>query len=283
MIRYHMHLAPRAVKTLVILPGRTEPGLKYAELAYDLQSPDLNVFILNHQGQGGSERLLRDTDKGHVLHHRDYVNDFTQFMDEVVLPLTKDTAHYLLAHSMGGSIAIPYLHAHHGVFKRAVLSAPMLQMNTDPYQEAVALLLSQALFLAGKGTDYAPDRGPYRPETDVFETNIVTHSKVRFETNKSLFLNDPSLIVGGPTVRWVLENLKASRRLVSMARSIQTPLLILQAGQDKLVVNPRQNKFCSKAPQCSLMLLQQAHHEILAEQDAIRDPAMARVKSFLGF
>lgn len=279
-IRYRSQVHPDALRTLVILPGRSEPMLKYAELMFDLQSPQLNIFIMDHQGQGESPRLVR-SDAGHVRRFSDYVRDLRQFMRDVVIPQSAGTERVLLAHSMGGAIAIHYMRQVPTAFTRAVLSAPMLKLNTAPYSETVALWYARALFLAGKGAAYAPGRGPYRPDEDMFESNDVTHSRVRFESAKSVFTNSPELIVGGPTVRWVKEAITASKKTTGLARHITAPILIFQAGKDEIVENSRQASFCAKAPSCQITLLPGAKHEVLAESDPIRNKVLERLKSFL--
>ena len=268
-------------KTLVILPGRTEPALKYAELVYDLKDMGFNIYVLDHQGQGASDRLLKNSDKGHVDHFVDYARDLSGWMDEVVLPESKNQERYLIAHSMGGTIGVTYLAYGRDVFKKAVLSAPMMELNTRPYTEAVARNLSGALVLIGQGSKYAPDRGPYIPENDTFEKNEVTHSEARFDIAKAIFVTWPELVVGGPTNRWVNQSLKTTKKIDTIADKIKIPMLLLQAGEDLIVKLPRQTSFCAKAPNCKLIKYDTSMHEILQEKDSIRNEAMKEIRNFL--
>ena len=41
---------------LVISPGQGEPALKYAELVYDLKDTGYDIFVIDHRGQGASDR-----------------------------------------------------------------------------------------------------------------------------------------------------------------------------------------------------------------------------------
>ena len=279
-IRYRYQVHTKALRTLVILPGRTEAMIKYAELMFDLHSPNVNIFIMDHQGQGESERLVT-LDGSHVRRFSDYVNDFRQFMRQVVIPTSGDTERMLLAHSMGGAIAVHYLHAAPTAFSKAVLAAPMLKIVTAPYSELVALWYARILSLAGKGDEYAPGQGPYLPDTDTFESNLSTQSKVRFDYGKRFWLENSQLIVGGPTASWVKENIKGSKKSIKLAAQIKTPMLIFQAGQDQIVVNSRQNTFCTRAPQCQITLLTNARHGLLNEKDEIRNKVIERIQSFL--
>lgn len=281
-LKYYYSYHPSRTKNLVIVPGRTEPAIKYAELIYDLSSSKLNIFILDHQGQGESQRLLKDSHKGHVLYFSDYIRDFSLFIDEVVLPRTNSEL-YLLAHSMGAAISVHFMKENPTLFKKAVLSSPMMELNTEPYTETVARYFFSLLVLAQRGTHYAPDRGPYVPDEDTFQNNEVTHSLARFEISKFLFTDQPKLALGGPTNRWVNQSLKATKNIARLAPEIRTPILLFQSGLDLIVRPRRQEEFCQKHNNCRFKLFPQAHHEILMEEDYIRNEALRDITLFLGF
>jgi lysophospholipase len=277
-LKYFSLTNTRNDKSLVIVPGRTEPALKYAELIYDLKDLGFDIYIMDHQGQGESSRILADTNKGHVKEFKNYVTDFELFMNQVVHRSSNPV--YLIAHSLGGAITTHYMAAHKTVFKKAVLVAPMLEMNTAPYSETIARYYSKLLVTVGKGNNYAPDYGPYKPETDVFETNVYTHSPARFDVTKHIFVAYPALVVGGPTARWVHESLLATKDTEKL--SIETPILMFQAGLDQTVKPGRQDSFCKKGHQCELIHIPDAFHEILMEKDVIRDDVLNQIKLFFG-
>lgn len=280
-LKYFFEVKPENRKNLIIVPGRTEPAIKYAELIYDLRHWNHNIFIFDHQGQGESDRLLKDHHKGHVIRFTDYVRDFELFIDQVVKPHGASDF-YLIAHSMGAAISVRFMEKNPDFFEKAVLSAPMFELNTKPYSEQVARYFSGLLILARRGTHYAPDRGPYIPEEDTFEVNEVTHSPVRFEASKYLFTRFPHLAVGGPTSRWVNQSLKGTRNIDGIASKIETPILLLQAGMDLIVKPRRQDAFCKKA-HCQFKLYPESHHEILMEKDSIRDQALTDIAAFFRF
>jgi lysophospholipase len=280
-LNYYSFCSSKNTKTLVILPGRTEPALKYAELVYDLRNLGFNIYVFDHQGQGSSDRLLKGTDKGHVKIFVDYARDLSGWLDEVVIPETKNQERILISHSMGGAISAIYLAYGKNVFNKAVFSAPMMELDTKPYAETIARLLSGSLVLVGQGTKYAPDRGPYVAENDTFEKNEVTHSQGRFDIAKAIFVTWPEMVVGGPTNRWVNQSLKATKDIETIAPKVTIPILFLQAGKDLIVKLPRQDAFCHKAPNCKLIKYDESMHEILQEKDSIRDLAMTEIKNFL--
>jgi lysophospholipase len=277
---FKYRLNAETTSSVVVLPGRSEPLFKFAEVLFDLSSEKANFFIIDHQGQGQSQRTLKDSQKGYVRHFDSYVDDVEQFMDEVVVPKSKNKALFLLSHSMGGAIATRYMARHPQQFERSVLSAPMLKINTDPYPEFAARLLASTLALAGKGANYAPGKGPYKADEDTFQKNTATHSRVRFDLNKAELLAHPEQIIAGPSVRWVEQSLKATKKSDQLARNIQTPVLLFQAELDTYVMNDRQTSFCTLSPSCKMVRFTGSYHEILQERDAIRGKAIDKIRSY---
>jgi lysophospholipase len=280
-LNYYSFTSHSNLKTLVVLPGRTEPAIKYAELVYDLKDQGYNIYILDHQGQGASDRRLNDLHKGYVKHFSDYVQDFSDWLEEVVIPETINQERFLLAHSMGGTIATLYLAKSNEVFKKAILTSPMMQIDTKPYTEPVGRALTSLLVGVGLGKKYAPGKGPYIHAEDTFEHNEVTHSTMRFNMSKNIFLTWPELILGGPTNRWVNQSLKITKNINSLSDKIRIPLLLLQSGKDLVVKPARQTLFCGAISNCQLIHFTNAYHEIFQESDEIRNKAMRETISFL--
>ena len=52
--------------TVVVLPGRNECIEKYFETVRDLSDRGFATAVLDWRGQGGSDRLIRDAQRGHV-------------------------------------------------------------------------------------------------------------------------------------------------------------------------------------------------------------------------
>lgn len=123
-IRYVRFSAPQHQRVVVISPGRIESYVKYPEVAYDLFQRGYDVMIIDHRGQGRSGRLLADSHRGHVVNFADYVEDFTRFYQQAVLPLGY-RQHFALAHSMGGAILAQFLARQPQAFAAAALCAPM--------------------------------------------------------------------------------------------------------------------------------------------------------------
>jgi lysophospholipase len=121
-----------------------------------MRAKKTNLYILDHQGQGASERLLTDSHKGYVEHFVDYARDLSGWLDEVVVPETEGQDLYLIAYSMGVTIGTLYLAYGKPIFKKAVLSRPMMKINNNPYKENIERLLTNFLVPAGQGKNMLP-------------------------------------------------------------------------------------------------------------------------------
>ncbi len=268
--------APRAC--VVLLPGRTESVLKYAEVIFDLQKAGFSVAAMDLRGQGASQRLL-PTPLGHVEHFEDYITDYEQFIREIVIPHFGQCKRVALAHSLGGAITTAVIQRNPDFFLGAALSAPMYQVRTNPYPERIAQGVLRVMIALGKANQASPDRGDYQHDPD-FEHNEVTHSSARFEMNATIERENPGIKVDRPTVRWVSESIRATQAIRKNAESVSIPLLIFQAEADRIVRKEAQTDFCSRARHCERVPYAGAYHEILMEKDEVRNDAMTRLQAF---
>jgi len=81
----------------------------------------------------------------------------------------------------------------------------------------------------------------------------------------------PELALGGVTYGWLGATLESIEILLKpgFAEKIQTPVLMISAGSDRVVSNKAQQLICSAMPACRLEIIPGARHEILNETDAV--------------
>lgn len=275
-------------KNLIISSGRSEGYLKYKELSYDLFSLGYNIFLLDHRGQGLSDRALDNRHKGYVEDFQYYVDDLATFIEHIVQPHCNFEGNfhkpYLLAHSMGGAISARYLQDYPDSIQAAVLSSPMFGFNSGGVPTAIAQSL---ITITAKLNHWFDDTPWYflgqqdHTETE-FTNNRLTHSPLRFQQFSELYTQTPALQLGGVTVKWLTESLTALETIFAKVDKITTPTLVIQAGADKIVSNQAQNEFCQQLHQVQVkscpagkpLVIKGAYHELFFESDIYRQQAL---------
>ncbi|MGB0895453.1 MAG: alpha/beta fold hydrolase [Parashewanella sp.] len=265
---------PNSDKAIVISNGRIESYVKYQEMFFDLHQQGYCIYALDHRGQGLSSRLTDDPQIGHIDQFSDYVDDFKIFIDSIVLPAQHKFL-YLLAHSMGSTIATLYLQGDQNTFKAAVFSAPMYGIKLPLPKPFIYWLAKQ---FANKKPNYVISGTPYQSKP--FKGNRLTQSAARYRWFRELYQQQPSLQLGAPSDQWLIEALDAAESCEQALQKISTPILILQAQCDKIVDNKAQNKFAENLKEGKLITFISAKHELFVESDHIRNQVMDELLNF---
>ncbi|OGO75960.1 MAG: hypothetical protein A2203_01415 [Chromatiales bacterium RIFOXYA1_FULL_46_5] len=278
------HPTPRA--EIVLSPGRIEAGQKYQEFCFDLYQSGFTVHLIDHRGQGLSDRINGDRHLGDVADFQHYVQDFALWLQCHIVP--QQQAPLLgLAHSMGSAILCRYLqqHAQHN-FKGAIYCSPMFGIQSKPLPQAVATtlvrLLSKLHSLSNRQHSYFPGQRPYQRRP--FSGNHLTHSEGRYQQFQQLYQQQPELQLGGVSARWLQQALLAIDELQGAA-VLALPQLIIQATEDPVVDNHMQLRYQQKHQQqkqpCELIKIEGALHEIIFESDPLRNQLFTALNRFL--
>ncbi|EJA3104623.1 alpha/beta fold hydrolase [Vibrio vulnificus] len=273
---------PQHKKAVLVVNGRIESAWKYQELLFDLYRQGYDVYSYDHRGQGLSDRLVKDSDIGHVYEFDDYILD----MEAVIahFDFSAYQQRHIVSHSMGGAVATRYLQTHpqHG-FDKLVLSAPMFGIDLPWYISPVAMAVSQILTAVYPTPTYAPGHKSYYEKP--FEDNPLSQSQARYQWFRQLYRDKPELQVGGPSTRWVWQGLMAAKQCILLTRQLTIPVLLLQAGGDRIVSNQAQSQFFKKLhktnKQSELVVIEGAQHELLFEKDHFRNQALSAMFRFL--
>lgn len=264
---------------VIVLPGRTEPTKKYAEVVYDLSHLDVDFFMWDPRGQGYSDRLLSDIQKGYVESYKDYITDFTTFMKNEVIGKYENV--YIVAHSMGAAISLRYVQLNPGVIKKMVLSSPMLQLKTQGLPESATVGIMGFLKTIGKKRDYIPGGGPLDKPVP-FSENRVTASEDRYAMAREIDAKEPELLMGSATVNWVFEAIRMTKKIFRNRKKLRsTPILMFQAGNDEFSKDRRQRVLCEQSANCTLERFEDSKHEMFQERDVIRDKVMNLTEDFI--
>lgn len=272
-------LEARNKSLLFILPGRGESSLKYSEICYELRGHGFDIVVLDHRGQGFSERGDAPDGLGHVCDWNNYVNDVDEIVDHFK-ELKKYKRTIVLAHSMGGAISLAAKIKNPNFCDGMILSSPMLKVNTFNVPSFIARTALSGL----TSTQLRLAPVPFYRGQDalkVFGDNNLTSSRERFEFFLELRKKHPQIFVGAPTTQWVHEALKLNHFIWKKKAALDCGILIMQAGEERIVCNDTQDNFARHVGNCRLIKLKDSLHEILQERDDIRNRALVQVHKFL--
>lgn len=275
---YEQYLLEQPNAHITISHGFTESSQKYKEVIYYFLKSGYSVSTLDHRGHGLSERNVDDLCKVYITDFNFYLSDLKTFMDTVVIPDTAELSHLLYAHSMGGAIGSLFIEDYPGYFDAAVLSSPMMEIDTGSYPKPVAIFLTKCMLLLGQGERYIFGQGPYEALMTP-EENSPT-SAARFSYLASKIANTPYLQVSGGSFSWLNASMKATKKLINNADKANIPILLFQAEHDELVLPGGQYQFVNKAPNATLISVPETNHEIYFTNNSIMIPYFNRVLDF---
>ncbi len=257
--------------TVILLGGRTEFMEKYAETIQKLNQRGYSIYSFDWRGQGLSTRMLANRHKGFVRSYGDYLRDLDIFINIIVEPEAVSPL-IILAHSMGGHIALRYIHDHPGKIDRAVLVAPMIDIMANSFFRYLVRGFTRISVKAGLGHVYTLGSGNYSPAKVKFEGNRLTSDPERFMDEQRAIADNPKLALAGVTYGWLSATFESVDILTQpgYVGTIKTPVLIVSAGSDRIVSVEAQKAICSAIPNCKFTLIKDSMHEILKETDSIQ-------------
>jgi lysophospholipase len=265
-LRAALFPAKTPIGSVVISAGRTEFIEKYLEVAAELVGRGYTVLIHDWRGQGLSTRLLPDRLKGHAAGYEAFVADHAALLDAFQDRLPKPWIG--LSHSMGGCLTAMALARGETRYAACIFSAPMWGIAGLP--KGVAHAAAATMVALGRGNDYA--LGVSDPYSVAYESERLTHDRVRYDRTRAQILALRDLALGGVTWGWIKASFDAIawlQRSKAVAQ-ISTPMVVLAAAEEKLVDNRGSRIVAGRVPSARFMEVPGAYHEILMETDDIR-------------
>jgi len=269
--------------TIVMLPGFRESVEKYFETAQEMKERGFDVWIMDWRGQGGSERYLQDNPQ--KMHHEGYdeqIETLHQFTQTVVDKAPSGPM-MMVAHSMGAHIGLRYLKEHEGVFDSAILTAPMLDINTGTLPKPLARQMAKFAKAGNYLDKYIPGGSDWSEEKNAFKDNNKTGDEARFKSTLDLVRTNPDLKTGDPTYGWVYHSFQSIDILnqEDYLKGIKTPILLQISEHENVVDKPAQERAAGLLPNCKRVDIPGAQHEIWQESDALRKGWLDKVDTFL--
>jgi lysophospholipase len=256
----------RARGSVVVSPGRSEPIEKYFEVVQDLLDRGFVVLVHDWRGQGLSHRALPDRLKGHAAGFKEFLGDYQALLAAFETRLPKPWI--ALGHSMGGCLTMLALATGETRFAAAVLSAPMLGLNTGGKPSggarALAWLMSRSRY---KGDYVLGDVGD--PFVQSFPKDALTHDAARYARHRAQIKANPDIALGGITWGWTDFAFAACAwlRRAKGVEAVSIPVTIVAAGQDTRVLIADEKSIAGRLPKGRYVEIPDAFHEILIETD----------------
>jgi lysophospholipase len=254
---------------------------KQFETIRDLAARGLSIWCLDWRGQGRSTRPKRWP---HRPRARRFDRDAAELAQFAAAKLQGGAPRVLVAHSMGGAIALLCLHRNPGLFDAAILSAPMLGLLNARTPPTLLRAVTGPARLAGFGICRLPGTRRWRPDRPPTpEMSRISSDAERCRIRHAWISMEPALRLDQPTYGWLDPALKLISRIAKprFLRAIATPILLGSAGREHVVVPAAHLRAARLLPDCTLFQLPESKHEPFLERDAIRDVWFDRVERFL--
>lgn len=262
--------------SVLLIQGRNESIEKYFETVEDLLGRGFAVCTFDWRGQGGSDRVHRDN-LCHVESYADYDRDLDAVVRQVFLP-DCPPPHFALAHSMGALLCLRAASAGRIRFDRMVLLAPMLAFSrvASPSMRTVRTMARMGLFLGMD--DRAISRKPWVKWKELHPRDEPRQAKA-----SAIFRASPQLRCGIPSVRWLHSAVLAMQEAVrpEFRAAIRIPSLLVIASRDTVVANDPIERFATGLRSGAPLILPGAQHEVLMEENPIRDAFWAAFDAFV--
>lgn len=267
--------------SILFFPGRGDNYEKYLETLEEWHRAGWRVTAADWRGQAGSGRLGNDAVTGHIGDFADWIADLAAFWRD--WKRATPGPHVLAGHSMGGHLVL------RGVLDGAVdpdaliLSAPMLGF-VGPLSNWLGQAAAKIMCLLGDRRRPAWKWSEKPGELPEARKDLLTHDPDRYADELYWREKRPELVMGPGSWGWV-ERAYASIRAIfapGCLEAVQLPVLLIGTSNDKLVAMSAIEDAARRLPHAQLVRFgAEAHHEILREEDTVRDRAMAATLAFL--
>jgi len=252
------HELPSPRARVLIVHGYAEHRGRYAELTARLMAEGFECHLFDLRGHGGSGGAL-----AHVAQFSDYLEDLAL----VVRHVRRDARPLILvAHSLGGLIALAYVRRSGADVDALAVSSPYLRpaFRVPAVKKGMAAVASRVAptMKFASGLD---------PQWLSHDERIVT-----------AYATDP-LVFRITTPRWFIEVERAQRELLDGAAEIRLPLLMQLGEEDRIADHRRSIEVFRRIGSADKTLVPYAglRHEIYNElaRDRVIDDLLAWLRS----
>lgn len=268
--------------SLLFMPGRGDCYEKYLETLDHWHTLGWHVTAADWRGQAGSGRLGSDDVTGHIDDFSTWVADLAAFWRE--WSAATPGPHVLAGHSMGGHLVLRAVAEGRADPDGMILSAPMLGFLDRGVPTAVMHLAARLMKALGDPRRPAWKWSEKPGEVPDDRITLLTHDVDRYADELWWRAQRPELAMGPGSWGWV-ERAYASIRALARPLAldaVRMPVLVVATDNDRLVDYAAIVRAVSRLGDCQLLRFgAEAHHEVLREEDAVRDRAIEACDDFL--
>ncbi|HTU12278.1 MAG TPA: alpha/beta hydrolase [Allosphingosinicella sp.] len=264
--------------SLLFVNGRGDFIEKYLESYAHFQGQGWHVTSFDWRGQGasrgpGEEKAWASFD---VL-----VDDLEALIAD--WRAAGPGPHVVLGHSMGGHLVLRALVDRKPAVDAAVLTAPMLDVNSAPIPIRIAPDVADTMYWLGFGNVPMWKTPPSMLAPGGRRNRNLTGSRARYEDELHWWGVEPGFNIGPPSFGWMRAAFRSRAATFTAERlgRVTLPILIVGAEQDRLVSAAAIREAAALLPNATLVMMPDAAHEILRDDDPVRDEALARIDAFL--
>ncbi len=263
--------------SLLFAGGRGDFIEKYLEPCHHWHERGWNVTAFDWRSQGGSRGDIKG---GHLDSFDPLVGDLAALIED--WRADAPGPHAAVAHSMGGHVLLRTLVERRPRLDAAVLSAPMVAINTAPLPYWAAWWTASARCLFGMAKQPAWEPRVPVPPVGSARQRVLTTCRERYEDELWWWEQEPGYNLGSVSWGWLEAAYRSSARLTPAALAkVDVPVLLIGTERDRLVSPAAIRRAASLIPGAELHMFTDARHEILREADPVRLEALARIDDFL--
>lgn len=247
---------------LLLVHGFGEHVGRYGFVVEALLQLGYRVEGLDCRGHGRS-----DGQRGHIQHFDQYLEDLDTWMHQIISEIPVEKPLFLLGHSQGGHIVLRYCLKHpHAPLSGVITSSPFLglALEVHPAQLVAARMMSRFWPSFSQATPL--DEGDLTHNEEV-----VTHTR-----------RDP-MYIRSASARWYTETKNAQADTMYRAPSFRFPLLMQQAGEDRIVDKLTAQRFFERSSSTDRCRMEYPGclHEIYNETPDRRGPVLEDLGDWL--
>ena len=213
-IFYRTALPSKSIKSVVILiHGWGEHSSHHGEIIENILEAGFGVYAIDLRGYGHSQGQ-----RGYISSWADYLQD-VYFLAKIIVRLYDKAKIFVVAHSMGGAVAIRFLQTYQQEIPVSglVLSAPMLKVVV----QVPEIKLKLARFMS-----------KWIPHFSL--SNPIPGDQLTHDPEKIAQIEQDPLFHFKANSRWYTEAMRAMELSLAEASKIDVPTLILHGTEDQV-------------------------------------------------